>query len=102
MTNPDRTIILDLSAIEEARGPQPNDYFVCVTPREAVTLAAALAYHADKENCGLSDCGLCNKSNRLFWDLLNEVGPKLQAQLIEWLQLHSIALPGTPWEEAGE
>lgn len=99
MSNPDRTLIVDLSAIEEARGPQPNDFFVCLTPREAGSAARAIAWMLHHDPCPLVDCPTCNRYCRLFWDMVNELGPKLQGELFERLFEAQVQIPACPWEE---
>lgn len=101
MSNPDRTLILDLSAIEEARGPKPNDFFVCLTPREAGSAAIAIASMLDREPCPLVDCPNCNRYRRLFWDMVNEVGAGLQGEVFSRLIESDVAIPDGPWEEVG-
>lgn len=99
MTNPDRTIILDLAAVEAARGPKPNDYFLCLTKREATAVCYAVAYLLSKEECGVEECSNCNRYRRLFWDCANELGAPRQGELFSWLIDHDIAIPEGPWEE---
>lgn len=99
MSNPDRTIILDLAAIEEARGPHPNDFFICLTRREAAAACYAIARMLDKEPCDVEGCPNCNAYRRLFWDCANELGPKLQEDLFRGLDGAGIAIPDGPWEE---
>ena len=99
MPNEDRKLILDLSAVEKSRGPQPNDYFVCVTPEEAAALASAVAFMLDKTECYIPDCENCNEWHRLFWSLANELGPKLQARLFHHLTEWGVSTPAGPWEE---
>lgn len=99
MSNPDRTVILDLAAIEEARGPHPNDYFVCLTRGEAAAACYAIASMLDREPCDVEECPNCNKYRRLFWDCANELGPKWQAALFRVLEEAGIPIPAGPWEE---
>lgn len=99
MNNQDRKLILDLAAIEEARGPHPNDYFICLTKREAAAACYAIARMLDKEPCDVEDCDNCNAVRRLFWDVANELGPKLQADLFRFLEDNKITIPDGPWEE---
>ena len=99
MRNPDRTVILDLSAIEAARGPQPNDFFVCVTPREGAACAFAIAALLQDGGCNAHDCENCNRYRRLFWDVANELGPRLQGELFTTLIECDYAIPDGPWEE---
>lgn len=99
MPNPDRTILLDLSAIEEARGPQPNDYFVCLTRREAAASAYAVAFLLCDVGCDVRDCANCNEYRRLFWDLTSELGPQLQRELFASLAKSGFPIPDGPWEE---
>jgi hypothetical protein len=99
MSNPDRTVILDLNAIEEARGPQPNDFFVCVTPREGAACAYAIAALLDDGTCAQRECANCNRYRRLFWDLVNELGPQVQRELLGMLIAQDVAVPDGPWEE---
>jgi len=99
MSNPDRTVILDLSAVEEARGSQPNDYFLCVTPREGASCAYAIAALLHEGACSALDCSNCNGYRKLFWDLANELGPKLQSELFTVVLESDYAIPDGPWEE---
>jgi len=99
MSNPDRTLILDLTAIEEARCPQPNDFFVCLTRREGAACAYAIAALLQDGDCDVRDCANCNRYRRLFWDLANELGPTLQGELFATLFETKIQIPACPWEE---
>lgn len=99
MSNPDRTLILDLSAIEEKRGPQPNDFFLCITPREGGACAYAIAVLLQDGGCATRDCEDCNGYRRLFWALTNELGPQLQGELFSNLVNCDYAIPDGPWEE---
>jgi hypothetical protein len=99
MANPDRTIILDLAAAADARGPQPNDFFVCVTPLEAGRAAVAIAYKLEHGCCQQKDCHVCNYDRRLFWDLVNELGPGLQGEVFASLLSANLGVPDGPWEE---
>lgn len=99
MSNPDRTLLLDLSAIEEARGPQPNDYFVCLTRSEARSAALAIACLLRDDGCNEIDCPKCNRYCRLFWDLVNELGPEKQRALFVTLAVAGWPTPRVPWEE---
>lgn len=99
MTNPDRTVILDLAAIEAARGPQPNDYFLCLTKREAAMVCYATAYLLSKEVCEVEDCANCNRYRRLFWDCANQLTLSLQGSVFLTLDEAGIEVPLGPWEE---
>jgi hypothetical protein len=99
MSNPDRTLILDLSAIADARGPEPNDFFVCLTPREAGAAAIAVAAMLHQDPCPVVDCPDCNRYRRLFWDMVNELGPGLQGEVFSHLDVSHVAIPDGPWEE---
>lgn len=99
MSNPDRTVILDLSAIEAARGPKPNDFFLCLTRREGAACAFAIAALLQDGGCADRDCQHCNRYRRLFWDLVNELGPKLQGELFANLIAVEYHIPDGPWEE---
>lgn len=99
MSNPDRTLILDLSAVGEARGPQPNDFFICVSPREGAACAYAVAALLEDGGCDDRECPHCNRYRRLFWDLTNELGPRLQGELFSNLIECDYAIPEGPWEE---
>lgn len=100
MTNPDRTVILDLSAVEAARGPQPNDYFICLTRHEGAICALAVAESLNTNHCNDEDCADCNQARRLFWDIVNDLGPRLQAALFSSMAYANIEVPDGPWEEA--
>jgi hypothetical protein len=99
MSNPDRTLILDLSAAADARGPHPNDFFLCLTPGEGAACAFAVAALLQDGGCTDRDCPNCNRYRRLFWDVVNELGPKLQSELFGMLVEQNMALPDGPWEE---
>ena len=101
MPHNDRRLILDLSAIEAHRGPQPNDFFVCVTPREAAGLATTVAVALRWVNCHAPDCENCNQWHRLFWDLVGELGPRLQGEVFQYLEKSGVGTPTGPWEEVG-
>jgi hypothetical protein len=99
MSNPDRTLILDLSAIEEARGPQPNDYFLCLTRGEGAACAFAIAVLLCEATCTDRECQNCNRYRRLFWDVTNELGLHLQGELFSQLIDMDFTIPDGPWEE---
>lgn len=98
MSNPDRTLILDLSAIEEARGPQPNDFFVCLTPGEGAACAFAIAALLSESTCTDRECQNCNRFRRLFWDMANELGSRLQGELFANIIDTDFEIPDGPWE----
>jgi hypothetical protein len=99
MSNPDRTLILDLSAIEEERGPQPNDFFVCLTSGEAAACAYAIATLLSDGTCTDRECEICNRYRKLFWEVTNELGARLQRELFACLVSTDIEVPDGPWEE---
>jgi hypothetical protein len=100
MSNPDRVVSLDLSAIEGARGPQPNDFFICITREEAMIAAIGLADSLENQHCNERECDACNRVRRLFWDIFNELGPKRQTGVELALLVAGVAIPDGPWEEA--
>jgi len=99
MANPDRKVILDLSAVEEARGPQPNDYFVCLTPMEAALCAVGLADRLNVTICTDRECPECNMTRRLFWDIVGDIGAHWQKVVFAALTLVGTPIPDGPWEE---
>ena len=99
MSNPERKLILDLSAIEEERGQHPNDYFVCLTRNEAAAAAVAIAHDLNSPVCTDRECLACNEVRRLFWNIVNELGPRLQRAVFTSLEITGTPLPDGPWEE---
>ena len=95
-----RTVRLDLTALAEERGPHPNDFFICLTRREAAACAACIAIILSEEMCPQPECDNCNNYRRLFWNLVNDLGPRVQSELFRYLEAGHIAIPDGPWEEA--